>query len=800
MNGFWRAQIDHVFFIYGLSFLLMAVASVGLRRVRNGVLRAGLSISGLLRGAMLVFHDVTENYRMREMLRESEEQQRIVLDAIPAGVFLIDAKSRRIVNANPKALEIVGGDRESFIGKSCHNLICPSAEHDCPVLDHNVDLSASDCVLLTLKGRDVPIVKTVSRVEIKGRTYLLEAFIDITGRKAAEESLRQTNAQLEQAIERANTMAREAEISKYELAAERANLAAIFDSAQVGMLLVEADGRVARANRAAAQLVGKGVDAMLGRQLGDGLSCAVATQAEGGCGTASVCPACPLRSIAAQVLQTGQAVFGREFNKDLVISGEEKQFCFSVNATSIDSSDRKQILVALSDITDRKETEVALDFQARHDSLTGLPNRRQFKEALESLTTRGNHRTQDSLVVMFVDLDKFKLINDTLGHEVGDQLLIQVSQRLQSCLRDTDMLARMGGDEFTAVLPYMSDHGADADAVAARMLGSLAAPFEVSEHRLTVSASVGIASYPGDATDADTLLKYADTAMYVAKEGGRNRYEWYTRKTTAKATARMEIERDLRRGLQKDELAVHYQPIVDVRTGVVHAAEALLRWQHPERGFVSPGVFIPVAEESGLITQIGDYVARESCVEAKRWHDMGYPDVQVAVNISSAQFYDPGWRDRLNRIVDNTGLDRSRLCLEITETTLAQNEDLEIEILEGLRESGIRISIDDFGIGYSSFGRLKRFPVIHMKVDGSFIRDIAHSAEDRAMTESIISMAHALGVQVTAEWVETHEQMRIISDLGCDYAQGFLVSPPIPAEAFREFLRQSVEERMKPAA
>lgn len=438
-------------------------------------------------------------------------------------------------------------------------------------------------------------------------------------------------------------------------------------------------------------------------------------------------------------------------------------------------------------VTERKAYEEQLDYQAHHDSLTGLPNRLHFmKELSRRVTSKNSGRV--CLSVLFIDLDKFKLINDSLGHHIGDKLLVEVSSKLKSCHRKGDMLARVGGDEFTLIVDRTTAKSA-AREVAQRILDALSEPIEIEGHQFYVGASIGISNCPEDGSDAEILLKNADTAMYKAKDTGRNNYQWYTRELGIATASRVNIERELRQAIEKGNLSIYYQPIVKVETMEITGAEALLRWNHKAKGFIPPSMFIPVAEETGLIIPIGRYVLQTACWQAKKWIDAGYPAMEMNVNVSPAQLEQDNFAEEVLESLKRTGFTPEYLNLEIIETIFASSQTKEVRSLQHLREHGVLTSIDDFGMGYSSLGRLKQFPIAHIKVDGSFIKNIVHDPEDRAVTKSIINMAHNLGIKVTAEWVESQAQLDTVASLGCDYIQGYLISPAITAENFEDLLR-----------
>ncbi|MEI6915693.1 MAG: EAL domain-containing protein, partial [Armatimonadota bacterium] len=431
---------------------------------------------------------------------------------------------------------------------------------------------------------------------------------------------------------------------------------------------------------------------------------------------------------------------------------------------------------------------VELSHQATHDSLTDLPNRQFFEQHLADIIASATGGKSSSSFVLFLDLDKFKLINDTLGHKVGDLLLIEVADRLQSCLRSEDLLARMGGDEFTVIIPHCSNRSV-AETVALRMIDSISRPFEIQKHRFVIGASIGMARYPNDGKSTITLLKHADAAMYKAKQAGRGRYCWYSGDVDVENQQRADLEMDIRLALDTGQFSVHYQPIISLDDGNVLSAEALLRWEHPDKGMIPPSLFIPVAEEIGAIGPIGDFVLRTSCAQVMAWRDEGIYLSQIGVNVSAMQVRDANWLATVTSALADTGLEAECLNLELTETGFADDTRSMKKTLGEVRELGICMAIDDFGTGQSSISRLKSFPVIHLKIDGSFIRDIETDKSDNALVRSIIDMAHSQGMKVTAEWVETEPQMDILRSIGCDYAQGFFISPALPAEAFLEFVR-----------
>jgi diguanylate cyclase (GGDEF)-like protein/PAS domain S-box-containing protein len=445
------------------------------------------------------------------------------------------------------------------------------------------------------------------------------------------------------------------------------------------------------------------------------------------------------------------------------------------------------------DISDRKRAEEQIEFHAYHDVLTNLPNRKLFMDRLSQALTRCR-RYGKSLSVMFVDLDHFKSINDTFGHTAGDELLLEMSRRLRGCVRDDDTVARLGGDEFTIILSELR-HPEDAANVAEKILESVEQPLTIAETPVEVSASIGIALYPVDGQDAETLLRNADSAMYRAKEAGRNTYQLCTDEMKRRAVERLSLESRLRRAVHDGELLLHYQPQVSLITGKVIAVEALVRWNDPERGLVHPSSFIPLAEESRLIVPLGEWVLRTACEQMRAWRDSGVDVGAVAVNLSPRQFQQHDLVALVRRTLEETGLDGSALEIEITESTAMHNAEVSLEVLHALRSIGVGISLDDFGTGYSSLNYLKRFPITCVKIDRLFIRDVEASDGDAAIVSAVIGISRNLRLRVVAEGVETAEQAVFLRRRKCDAAQGYFFSRPVSAERIPSIIEQHPEHR-----
>ena len=437
------------------------------------------------------------------------------------------------------------------------------------------------------------------------------------------------------------------------------------------------------------------------------------------------------------------------------------------------------IVVNYRDITQRKATEKQLEYQAYYDALTGLPNRLLFRDRVVTAIAQAM-RNRRAIAVMYLDLDHFKLVNDGLGHSIGDKLLAQVAERLQASVRASDTISRLGGDEFTLLFNDVQSSDAVAG-VARKILQSLARPFKVDGHELFVTASIGISIYPNDGSDVEALLKSADSAMYRAKELGRNQAQLFTASMNERYVRRLALEQSLHHALERRELDLHYQPVYDRARRLPVSVEALIRWNHPTRGLVPPADFIPLAEETGLIVPIGEWVVREVCGQLRRWHDGGLTAMKAAINISAPQLQQPAFTRVVADALQRNGLSPSSLQVEITESVAVQNIELILQVLQELKSLGVGIAIDDFGTGQSSLLYLKRFPIDTVKIDQTFIRDVTTDDATAAIVSYVISLAHTLRFEVVAEGVETEEQFAFLRLNACDRLQGFLFSPAVPA-------------------
>ncbi|MFV2061108.1 MAG: EAL domain-containing protein [Gammaproteobacteria bacterium] len=448
--------------------------------------------------------------------------------------------------------------------------------------------------------------------------------------------------------------------------------------------------------------------------------------------------------------------------------------------------ERKRLWVKLA------QTEKREHFLATRDVLTGLPNRYTYNDRLKRGLSYCN-RYGGKLAVMFMDLDRFKFVNDTLGHKVGDILLKDVAKRIQTCLRETDIVARLGGDEFIFLLPKI-DQSLKAAKVAKHILKVLKKQFFIEEQEIYISASIGIAMYPNDGEDATQLIQNADMAMYSAKESGRNKYDFFTKKMNQVVTNRLRLENDIRAALKNNEFYLEYQPVINTRTRKMVGTEALIRWRHPKKGRLYPNSFISIAEETRQIIKIGNWVLEHACTQNKKWQQNGFSSIRIAINVSAVQFTQMNFVSKVRDILERTGMEGKYLELELTEGILMQDVEFTISVLSELRDLGIRISIDDFGTGYSSMSYLKKFPLDILKIDQSFIKDLPHDPKDSAIVTAIAEMARGLSLEIIAEGIETLEQNNFVKKVGCDCMQGFYLQKPVAAAAISKFIKQNVNK------
>jgi diguanylate cyclase (GGDEF)-like protein/PAS domain S-box-containing protein len=449
-------------------------------------------------------------------------------------------------------------------------------------------------------------------------------------------------------------------------------------------------------------------------------------------------------------------------------------------------------VIVFRDVSTARAMAAEMTHSAQHDFLTGLPNRVLLNDRVNQAIGLAPRHHQ-KVAVLFLDLDGFKHINDSLGHPIGDKLLQSIAKRLVNCVRSSDTVSRQGGDEFVVLL-YEMERSEDAAISALRILQAVAEAHTIDQHDLHVTASIGVSVFPEDGQDAETLVKNADTAMYQAKENGRQSYQFFKPAMNVRAVERQSIEENLRRALERREFVLHYQPKIDLRTGKISGAEALIRWTHPVKGSISPAQFIPIAEDCGLILPIGQWVLREACKQARAWVDAGLPLATMAVNISSMEFRDDSFLECVFTTLSETGLDPKSLELELTESVLMKRTESAASVLKTLRARGVQIAVDDFGTGYSSLSYLRKFPIDALKIDQSFVRQITSTPDDTTIVTAVISMGRSLKLRVIAEGVETQEELAFLQDRLCDEAQGYYFSRPVLPTQFANLLKNGIPE------
>ena len=709
-------------------------------RVSESQIGAGNTLS--------TWRDVTDERRAATKLRASEERFRTLIELSGDAVFVTGGGRVMFVNhAGARLLgaatpdDLVGAVFDSLINRD------DASNGDASWGDEIADLeNANIRRFQSADGRDLWLEMRTADFEEDGRQFTVVIGRDLTARKSAE-------ADAESA---------------------RARLAAAFESASESIALFDADDRLVFANRASQSLESAVADAWrTGVEYRSYLQAAV---------SAGLYPESLGQEDAWLIERMEQH---SEAAGPVEVARQDGQWQL-LNEHNL--PDGGTISIG-TDITERKRAEQRVHFLAHHDALTGLPNRTLFKDRLEQAIAQAA-RAERKVAVLMLDLDRFKHINDNLGHSAGDQLLIEVAARLRRCARASDTVARLGGDEFAVVQPFVT--GTDqASALARRALQSLSEPVRIDGQPVHTGASIGVTMFPDDSLDIDGLLKNADLALYRAKALAGGRISFYASDLGKRAQERLEIAEGLRRALVTDELVLHYQPKVRLSDGVVVGAEALLRWNHPERGLLSPAAFIDHAEATGLITAIGEWALDHTCAQLSRWAERGAHMVPIWVNVAAAQFHDESLLDKVRTTLLGAGVDPRMLGLEITETALMPDASTSGATLDRLVELGVELSIDDFGTGYSSLNYLKRFPVGKLKIDQSFVRDITSNPIDAAIARAIIHLGHSLGMHVLAEGVETRQQANLLSDLGCDQIQGLLVSPPIPEEEFVQFVART---------
>ncbi|MDP2833127.1 MAG: PAS domain S-box protein [Pseudomonadota bacterium] len=695
---------------------------------------------GRITGVIVASRDLTDLEQSHQALLETETRYRLMVDQMADAFFVTDLKGR-IVDVNQRACDTLGYTRVELL-----NLSVLDVEQDFDLVRATALWEAlQPGQNVTIQGRHrrkdgsvFPVEVRVSCIEVNGQRLMPALARDISERIQAEEKLRQA--------------------------------AVVFDNAQEGVMVTDRNARILAVNPAFCEITGYDEAEVLGET--------PAKFKSGRHDTAFY------QAMWRALSETGRwqgEVWDRRRD------GEVYPKWLSISAVRDAGGQIVRYVSLFADITHLKESEARLEHLAHFDVLTDLPNRLLFTSRLEHAVEQARRHGQH-IALLFLDLDRFKTVNDSLGHPAGDELLIAVAQRIRTRLRDEDTLARLGGDEFVILLEQL-DAAPMAAIVAQDLLLVLAAPIQLSGgHEVFIGASIGISLFPDDADNAMRLVSSADAALYQAKEQGRNTYRFYTEALTTAANEHLALETRLRRGLERGELILHYQPLINAHSGRAVGVEALVRWQPPGEALVPPGKFIPIAEETGLIVPLGEWILRTACAQARAWLDAGLPPLVMAVNLSGRQFQAVDMVELVRTVLLDTGLPAQSLELELTESVIMAQADQAIATLDALKSLGVRLAIDDFGTGYSSLAYLKRFPIDKLKIDRSFVDGLADDPNDREIAATIIAMARSLNLEVLAEGVETEQQLAFLRLYGCDQYQGYLFSKPIPADELERWL------------
>ncbi len=705
--------------------------------------------AGDIVGLIGTCRDITTRKQVEAQLRQSQEMLRLVIDNIPQYVFWKDENAIYLGCNQHFARNIVGYFPEDIIGKSDADILKTGQVETsflntlsrCVVADGQVkyqmleEIQRADGSIQWLEINKIPLRDAFGQI-----IGVLGSFEDITERKWAEEKLRQSAKVLENSAE--------------------------------AITITDAKSRIILVNKAFSQITGYTLPEVLGKNpslLSSGKHSREFYQKM-------------WNSIHTIGYWEGE-IWNRRKNGEVYPEW--------LHISVIKDEDHEEItnyLGIFSDLTLRKQTEQRLAYLAHYDDLTGLPNRSLFYEKTAMAIYQAQQHS-NQVAVMFLDLDRFKYVNDTWGHIVGDVLLKDVATRLTECLGKSDTIARLGGDDFTILLENLKNLQ-DLEHIAQTIIDAMQTSFDLNGHETFVTASIGISVYPADGLDIDTLLKNADAAMYRAKEAGRNNYQFFKPQMNIHVHQRLTLESKLRHALERNEFLLYYQPQMHLASGIIVGAEVLLRWQHPELGLVLPYHFIPLAEETGLIVPIGEWVLHHACLQQQHWCKTGQPLLRISVNLSSRQFRQEDLTKTVMRAVEETNVDPTLLELELTESMLMQDAENAAKTLHQLKDRGIQLAIDDFGTGYSSLNYLKRFPIDKLKIDQSFVRDIPTNKDDMTITRAIVALARSLNLKVIAEGVETKAQEVFLRSLKCDEVQGYLIGRPMPEEEFLKMIRQ----------
>lgn len=659
--------------------------------------------------------------------------------------IIVHKETGEIVYLNRKAVELIGGyEPDDLVGRSIYDFIHPDYRPITFLSRQNILKGMIpdfiELKMVSLQSRIIDVEATGLSIVFKEKKSIMSIFRDITRRKSVEKALIEAE-------------------SKYR---------GLVESALIGVYIFQ-DDRMTYVNHRFEKITGYNREEIYTMNILEGI---VPEDRQ-----IIVSNMQKLMNGTKEVTQHIRVV-----KKDGSIADLEIQSTLTIYKGS------PAVIGTMLDITERKNSERQINHMAYHDALTGLPNRYLLNDYLHNSLSRSNLMNQ-TMAVMFIDLDRFKIINDTMGHSFGDMLLKQVSKRLIKCMREKDIISRYGGDEFVIIMEDADREAASA--VARKIINKISCPFLLNGHEVFTSPSIGVSLYPYDGPDVETLIRNADTAMYFAKEQGRNNYQFYTSSLNEDVTRKMKLENGLRKALENNEFTLYYQPQVELDTGRIIGTEALIRWHHPELGLVSPGEFIPLAEETGLIIPIGKWVLRNACRQNKAWQDEGVAYMPVAVNVSVRQFQDKSFVQMVMKVLKQEGLDPRYLELEITESIMQNIKETAL-ILEGIKAIGVKVAIDDFGTGYSLLSMLKHLNIDNLKIDQSFVNDIMINPNTAAVVKTIIDMGQNLNFKVIAEGIESQEQLSILKQNKCIMGQGYLFSKPLPVSDITKLLKKTV--------
>ncbi|MGB0682294.1 MAG: EAL domain-containing protein [Magnetovibrionaceae bacterium] len=746
-------------------------------------LNVDLSITPMVIGgvtvALVQARDITKRMKAAETLRDREARLRGVMDTVSDAIITIN-ENGEIAAVNRATETIFGYTQTEMVGQNVSMLmVSPIRDaHDTFMRQYResgrkkvLDLRGREEQGLRKDGSVFPIEISIAELSLGGQRLFTGLVRDITKEVATRESLRKARDELELRVQE-RTRELTQEVTDRRRAEEELRLAGlVIDNLTEGVAITDPDFIVRSVNAAYSRITGYEADDVIGRKPPSD----------------DILKGQPdlFDRMWADIHRTGRWE-GEFWNARR--NGDRYAERLSVSAITDECGEVTQYALVSGDITKRKEDEERIRYQANYDSLTGLPNRALFHDRLNQDLAH-MARSKRNLALMFIDLDGFKLVNDTLGHDVGDDLLKEASRRLSDCVRNGDTVARLGGDEFTVIMPNLEDPR-NAPIVAQRALDSLAKAFTLKGHEVFVSGSIGITIFPDDAETSSELIKNADAAMYRAKEQGKANYQFFTADMNAEVKERLVLKNNLNKALERDEFELYYQPKLNLETGRIQSAEALMRWQNDELGLVSPARFIPILEETGMVVEVGAWAIVTACQQHQAWRDLGLPPVRIAVNLSARQLREAGFVDRVKSILAETKTDPSGLEIEITESMLMSDAEKAVKTLGQLSDMGLKIAMDDFGTGYSSLSYLKKFPIDTIKIDRSFVSDIATNPDDAEIIRTIITMGRTLNRGIVAEGVETEDQLDILREYDCDEIQGYFFSPPLPSPKATRFLQE----------